>query len=116
MRLADDFYTLIDSKRTERGWDAEVELNPAHGIYGGHFPGPPVVPGVCTLTIIRELLADFSGRGIRFSAIRECKFVGAIVPEPGLRLHFSMELEDNRLKCTASRKGETALKLIATID
>lgn len=33
-----------------------VRLDAAHPIYAGHFPGNPVLPGVCTLQIVRECL------------------------------------------------------------
>ena len=29
-----------------------VRLDAAHPVYAGHFPGNPVLPGVCTLQIV----------------------------------------------------------------
>ena len=51
--LLENFYKIIHIKEREDGKQAiEIELNPGHVLYQGHFPGQPVVPGVCTLQII----------------------------------------------------------------
>ena len=53
--LLENFYKIIHIKEREDGKQAiEIELNPGHVLYQGHFPGQPVVPGVCTLQIIKE--------------------------------------------------------------
>lgn len=45
-----------------------VRLDAAHPVYAGHFPGNPVLPGVCTLQIVRECLERGTGRRHRFTA------------------------------------------------
>ena len=50
--LLENFYKIIHIKEREDGKQAiEIELNPGHVLYQGHFPGQPVVPGVCTLEL-----------------------------------------------------------------
>lgn len=54
--LLENFYKIIHIKEREDGKQAiEIELNPGHVLYQGHFPGQPVVPGVCTLQIIKKV-------------------------------------------------------------
>ena len=44
--LLENFYKIIHIKEREDGKQAiEIELNPGHMLYQGHFPGQPVVPG-----------------------------------------------------------------------
>lgn len=51
--LLENFYKIIHRKEREDGKrEIEIELNPGHALYQGHFPGQPVVPGVCTLQMI----------------------------------------------------------------
>ena len=53
--LLENFYKIIHRKEREDGKrEIEIELNPGHALYQGHFPGQPVVPGVCTLQMIKE--------------------------------------------------------------
>lgn len=54
--LLENFYKIIHRKEREDGKQAiEIELNPGHVLYQGHFPGQPVVPGVCTLQMIKKV-------------------------------------------------------------
>ena len=58
--LLENFYKIIHIKEREDGKQAiEIELNPGHVLYQGHFPGQPVVPGVCTLQIIKARILLF---------------------------------------------------------
>ncbi|AMR34263.1 hypothetical protein A0256_23825 [Mucilaginibacter sp. PAMC 26640] len=60
---------------------ATIELNPAHPIFNGHFPGQPVLPGVCMLQIIKELLEVSLGKPTRMRKASELKFLSLISPE-----------------------------------
>ncbi|GEM_PF-46145 len=115
MRLEGSFYEPVSTTQTAAGYDIEVELREDHSIYEGHFPGQPVVPGVCTLTIIREQLSRLLGKPLMFATIKEVKYIGMIVPEAGLRVNFSLTIEGDSVRCVASRKDEPVLKLSATI-
>ena len=35
---------------------AMIRLNPSHEIFKGHFPGNPILPGVCVVQILKEIL------------------------------------------------------------
>ena len=44
--LLENFYKIIHRKEREDGKrEIEIELNPGHALYQGHFPGQPVAPG-----------------------------------------------------------------------
>ena len=46
--LLDNFYTILSSESSDSTiWTIQIKLNPGHPVYQGHFPGHPVVPGVC---------------------------------------------------------------------
>ena len=53
--LLDNFYTILSSESSDSTiWTIQIKLNPEHPVYQGHFPGHPVVPGVCLLQLIKE--------------------------------------------------------------
>jgi len=85
-----DFYTVLQRSEPEEevsqsGIPGEryrfmLELNPAHPVYEGHFSGNPVVPGVCQVQIIGELLSVIKGYGLRLNMADNVKFLTLMVP------------------------------------
>lgn len=118
MRLEGNFYTIDSITSPAKGeHNVVVTLAKEHHIYEGHFPAQPVVPGVCTLTIIRECLGEILSRQVSFASIKDCKYVSALIPEEGLRIAISITLSDTKLKATVERcdNQQTVLKLRAEI-
>lgn len=57
-----------------------ITFNPTHDIFNGHFPGNPVVPGVCMMQIIKEVLEDYLGKKLRLVKADNIKFLSFIDP------------------------------------
>ena len=51
--LINNFYKIKNIEAGEK-YVVNIEMNPAHEIYNGHFPGMPVVPGVCLTQMVKE--------------------------------------------------------------
>jgi len=119
--LITQFYTVLSRETTgEMAWTVNVELNAQHGVYQGHFPETPVLPGVCTLQIIKECLEELMVSRFQYAQVNSCKFLSAINPEqtPKLQLNLSAKtLEDGQIQLLADGKtGETEfIKLKATL-
>ena len=89
--LLKNFYTVIHCSGTEEelsqtGIPSEryrftLELNPAHPVYEGHFSGNPVVPGVCQIQMISELLSVIKGSALRLMHADNVKFLSLMVPD-----------------------------------
>jgi len=115
-----DLFTSIDNYLAQEGHYAfRVRLDAPHPVYRGHFPGPPVLPGVCTLQLVRECLNRGTGRRFRYAAIRECKFLGMIVPQADTLLDIDIRLADDgtaakKVTCVVTNNEKTVLKLKAT--
>lgn len=85
MLLKDTFFTL---KRTEHSagenytdrTTARVELNPQHPIFQGHFPGKPIVPGVCEIEMVKEILTTVTDSRYQLSKIKLCRFKAVLTP------------------------------------
>lgn len=114
MMFEGSFYRTLRFVRTETGYVADVELLADHPVYQGHFPGQPVVPGVCTMRVVRELTARAVGCEIWFDTIREAKFVSALIPCEGLRIVVEATLCEQTLRAVVRRGDEAVLKLRAT--
>ena len=81
MILLDDFYSLIEKKASPGVVTARIAIKKTHRILEGHFPGLPVVPGVCMLQIVREIMEVHIGRDLKIIASDNMKFLSVISPE-----------------------------------
>jgi len=92
----------------------EVRLNPDHAVFKGHFPGNHVLPGVCSLMIVRECASRMAGRSLRYAEVRESKFLSVITPN--MSLTVDVRLTDGNLSATIHDRETTMLKLKATLE
>ena len=79
--LMNDFYTISDAATGENRWTGRITFNPDHAIFKGHFPGQPVVPGVCMMQIVKEVLEMALGRKMQVQQAAQVKFLQLITPE-----------------------------------
>lgn len=79
--LRNDLYTTGSVTKTNSNHLVPVTLNPAHPIFSGHFPGQPVLPGVCMLEMVKEILEDLLQQKLRISKGPLIKFLQMIIPE-----------------------------------
>ena len=111
-----DFYRIERIAEQGGEYTCIIRLNPKHSVYGGHFPGMPVVPGVCMLRIIKECVSVVLDTPVRFQTVDNCKFLSVVNPLKQESLIFVFSMKDtNKLQATANADGVTVLKLKATI-
>lgn len=94
--LENDLYTIVNTDMAEgkSAFTAVIRLNEAHPLFGGHFPGNPILPGVCTLQIIRELLEKAARQPLRMERSSTIKYLGFIVPSVMPEVVFSLQRSD----------------------
>jgi len=79
--LKDDLYTLHRiSKEENLTFVCEIGLHAGHSIFAGHFPGNPVLPGVCMVQIIKELVAEIFGSSVMLRSAQNIKFLKPVNP------------------------------------
>ncbi len=119
MILEGNFYNISKIEDLGEGnYSVVVELAKEHQIYAGHFPQQAVVPGVCTLTVIKECLGKILSRKVVFDTIKDCKYVSALLPQDNLSVTINFALaEAPKVRATVVRNdnGQGVLKLRATI-
>jgi 3-hydroxyacyl-[acyl-carrier-protein] dehydratase len=82
-----------------------VTLNRDHSIYRGHFPGNPVVPGVCQVQMVRELVETAVKQPLKLTESDNIKFLAMINPAVNPQLEFTMIIKpvtDHQFAVTAS--------------
>lgn len=103
MNLKNDFYTVKEKTTAENKIIAVIELNASHKIYEGHFPGQPIVPGVCQMQILKEFLEEAMGKKLQAGQGDNIKFTGMIIPDknPMVNIEISYQDKDGMLAADA---------------
>ncbi|MBK9355867.1 MAG: hypothetical protein IPN08_00490 [Bacteroidales bacterium] len=78
--LTGDFFNIENLSQDNGSIKADIRLNAGHRIYSGHFPGMPVVPGVCQILIIKEVLCSCESDPALLSEAKVCKFINMMNP------------------------------------
>jgi 3-hydroxyacyl-[acyl-carrier-protein] dehydratase len=81
-----------------------IELNPSHEIFTGHFPGNPILPGVCMVQIIKELLINYLNCKLTLKNAGSIKYLTVIDPRVNKTIQFDLEtenMENGDISCKA---------------
>ena len=112
-----DFYKVIsEEKTTDSKYVITILVNEKHEVFKGHFPGNPIMPGVCMIQIIKELTEKITQSTLMIQTLSNVKFMALINPEatPELRLELDIvTTEDDlvKVKNTTYFNDTVALKL-----
>lgn len=112
-----DFYNVLEEEKTgDSKYNVTILVNEKHEIFKGHFPGNPIMPGVCMIQIIKELTEKITESTLMIQTLSNVKFMALINPEknPELRLEFDITITEDdlvKVKNTTYFNGTVALKL-----
>ncbi|MEC5146742.1 3-hydroxyacyl-ACP dehydratase [Chitinophaga sp. 212800010-3] len=112
--LAGNFYTVTAQTQEPGQITATIELNASHPIFQGHFPEQPVVPGVCMMQTITEVLADAVQRKVAMKKASQMKFLNMI--DPGKQplvdviVNYKQEEAGWKVNATLKRDDKTFMK------
>jgi 3-hydroxyacyl-[acyl-carrier-protein] dehydratase len=95
MILLNDFFTINETVNSETEIWAELRINARHKIFEGHFPNQPVVPGVCMMQMIKEVLEQVIDKETNLVQAADMKFLAVINPVENNLLHASIKYAIN---------------------
>ena len=90
MILLNDFYSILNSDASVGSVRAKISINRQHKIFDGHFPGLPIVPGVCMMQIIREIMEVITDRRLMIAGAENMKFLSVINPDQNREVDVSI--------------------------
>ena len=122
MLLKDNLYHIVKSEKGEETGTYVLRVPETFPLFKGHFPGSPVLPGVCILQIFKELAETelTVGTPLRYNEIKQCKFLQPIAMAKSVDLTVSISLKQDGdfWNLSASLKDEatlfTTLKAVLT--
>lgn len=106
--LTGKLYTLEQEETVEGSCTFSIVWNAQHPVFEGHFPGRPVVPGVCMMQTITELLERSLQKKVIIKKASNMKFLNMIDPviNPQTEITLQYKTQENELKVTAALKFE----------
>lgn len=96
--LINDFFEIVQLEKTgDNSFEARIQLDSNHKIYEGHFPGNPVVPGICLSQMVKESLEKYKGHQLQMAEAGYLKFMAVVNPikNPKLSIKATIKSEDN---------------------
>lgn len=101
--LINDF-AILQSYHDGDEIKARIQFESSHPIFEGHFPEQPIVPGVCMLQLIKEVLEKAEERELTLENATNIKFISLIDPNqfPAVELSIKIVSQEDGLKIRAS--------------
>ena len=110
--LIEGLYKVNEITQVNSEITATISLNPTHDIFNGHFPGNPIMPGVCMMQIVAELSTAALGKKVSLKKANQAKFLIPIIPQKNPLLDVKIKYksnEDGSLKISASIQDSTVI-------
>jgi 3-hydroxyacyl-[acyl-carrier-protein] dehydratase len=103
--LQGDFFDIHNLETAGFDIKADLVINAAHKIFEGHFPGHPVVPGVCMMQMVKEILEQVFKKKTDLASAADMKFLAIINPEENTNIQAALKYkieETGNVSVTAS--------------
>jgi 3-hydroxyacyl-[acyl-carrier-protein] dehydratase len=78
--MSDSLYSIDHFSFDSGKISARIGLHADHPVFAGHFPGQPVLPGVCQLAIIKDLAEKALHRRLVMQHADQVKFLAMVDP------------------------------------
>ncbi|WP_430908395.1 3-hydroxyacyl-ACP dehydratase [Maribacter sp. 2-571] len=116
--LIEGLYSIETFEQEDATVTATVKLHKEHAVFKGHFPGNPVMPGVCMIQMIKELTEKALDKELFLSVASNIKFMAIINPEKNDTIRLALTITETpdtfKVKNTVHFEDTLALKLSAT--
>jgi len=107
--LKDDLYNIKNISEENNSLLVTVNLNKDHSIFKGHFPSQPLLPGVCMLQMLREILESNFDKKLQLVKADDIRFTAMIDPDKNSEIKF-----DIQFKQTEERQINVTSKILNT--
>jgi 3-hydroxyacyl-[acyl-carrier-protein] dehydratase len=88
---------------------ATISYDAAHAVFSGHFPDNPIVPGVCTIDMITDIVRSQLGAGYHLKSAANVKFLQLIHPDDQPTLNLMYKVTDTALQVQVTLTMEGAV-------
>lgn len=112
--LNKDFFKIIefiDNDDNINQFAARIELNAGHDIFKGHFPGEPIVPGVCLLQMAKEIIEERLKVKLQLIKAPNVKYLSIVNPDvdPIIEYQFQVSRVEQQVTAEVLAKNHEAV-------
>jgi 3-hydroxyacyl-[acyl-carrier-protein] dehydratase len=106
--LRNSFYSINSANVIANTIIAEIRFNADDPIFQGHFPGQPVVPGVCMMQIVKDFAEDIVEFKLTLKEGDNIKFLSVIDPRVNnvVQVAVKTKIEGDQVSSTASLSND----------
>jgi len=100
--LMNDLYTCRSFKQGDHEFSCQVVFNSGHDVFQEHFPGKPIVPDICMMEIVKELLETQLGKSLWLRDAGNVKLLQITTADVQPMVKISWKEGDNGYNASAS--------------
>lgn len=102
--MLNSLYFIEALNKTDEIITAEISINPEHEILKAHFPDQAVVPGVCMLEMIKDVLSEARLKRMSLVQSSYVKFLHLLTPQQTTHVSvvLNVKQQQNFISCDAS--------------
>lgn len=104
--MVSSLFSFTIDNRDEGSISATIEINKNHDIFKGHFPGVPILPGVCQVLMVKEIVNSFFNTKLELRKAKNIKFLSMLDPN---------ETKNLKVKILYKKDNENVIKIDATL-
>ena len=112
--LLNNFFYIDQVIADESSIKADIRVNSNHPILMGHFPEQPIVPGVCMLEMLKEVIQFNNNKKYQLESASMIKFLTMFAPPQFTSASFNIQInpfESNKLQVNASLNSDDTIFL-----
>lgn len=117
--LLGSLFELKEFKSGEGAVNAILGINEHHDIFKGHFPGQPILPGVCMMQVTKELIEKALQKKLIIAEGDNIKFLAVIdpnqTPEVNAQVSYTQSNDNVSINASLFAGNVTFFKLKAVL-
>jgi len=109
--LKDDLFTFNELQEEGNMVTTNIKLNPSHPIFKGHFPDQSVLPGVCMMQMVKEVLEVCIKKQTMLTKASDIKFLSVVAPEQDKLIQIELKISavDDGIRVDARLLDDAAI-------
>lgn len=112
--LLGSLFVIKSEAKDDNFFRVQIQIPDSHPVFDGHFPGAPVMPGVCQIQMLEETLSHLLKKSLVLKHANTIKFLAGMEPVKHHDITMEIKVEpresDFHVNATYFNPSETFFK------